>query len=246
MTNTVAPDEVAKFNALADDWWDPAGPMRPLHQMNPCRLDYIAAQISAEFNKPRRGRRPFDGVTVADIGCGGGLATEPMARLGCEVTGLDAAEESLAIARAHAARSGLKIDYRAETAEAVAARSEAFDVVLALEIVEHVADAQAFVAALSTLVRPGGLLIMSTLNRTPESWATAIVGAERILRWLPVGTHDWRKFLTPEELETAIEATGLSVVDVMGMVPDPIRGGWRTSDRALRVNYLLTATKPAD
>lgn len=244
-TTTVAPDEIAKFDAMAADWWDPDGSMKPLHAMNPCRLDYIADQIAAEFGRPRAGRRPFEGLTLADIGCGGGLASEPMARLGCAVAGFDAAEESLAVARAHAASGGLAIDYRAETAEAAADRGAAFDVVLALEIVEHVADPQAFLDALGRLVRPGGLLIMSTLNRTPESWATAIVGAERILRWLPAGTHDWSKFVTPNELEAMTEAAGLSVVDAQGMVPDPLRGGWRLAERSLRVNYIQTAVKPA-
>ncbi|MEM8755286.1 MAG: bifunctional 2-polyprenyl-6-hydroxyphenol methylase/3-demethylubiquinol 3-O-methyltransferase UbiG [Pseudomonadota bacterium] len=245
MAGTVAPEEIAKFDALAAEWWDPYGPMKPLHAMNPCRIDYVADQIAAEFGRPRAGRRPFEGLTLADVGCGGGLASEPMARLGCAVTGLDAAAESLEAARAHAAAGGLEIDYRRETAEEAAARGAAFDVVLALEIVEHVASPQSFLDALGRLVKPGGLLVMSTLNRTPEAFAAAIVGAERILRLLPVGTHDWRKFVAPKELEAMTAQAGLRVVDAKGMVPDPLRGGWRLSDRSLRVNYLQTAVKPA-
>ncbi len=235
--------EIAKFDAMAAAWWDPSGEFRPLHAMNPCRIDYIAEQIAAEFGRSRKTRHPFTGLTLADVGCGGGLASEPMARLGCTVTGFDAAEASLHIARTHAAASGLTIDYRAETAEAAAARGAQFDVVMALEIVEHVSDIPAFLAALSCMLRPGGLLVMSTLNRTAKSWAMAIVGAEHILRLLPVGTHDWRKFPTPPELEAAITAAGLEVVDAKGMVPDLKRGGWKI-DADMGVNYIVTAVKP--
>ena len=241
---TVEPSEIAKFEAMAAEWWDSEGKFRPLHAMNPCRIDYIAAQAAAEFGRDRRDRRPFAGLTLADVGCGGGIASEPMARLGFEVTGLDAARESLGVARTHAAACGLTIDYREETAEAAAARGARFDVVLALEIVEHVADVAAFATALASLLTPGGALFMSTLNRTAKSWATAIVGAEHILRWLPVGTHDWRKFPTPQELEAALTAAGLEVVDLCGMKPDLARGGWRTDPRDLSVNYLAMAVKP--
>lgn len=243
-TATVDHAEIAKFEAMAAEWWDPEGKFKPLHAMSPCRLGYIAEQAAAEFARDRRQRAPFNGLALADVGCGGGLASEPMARLGFKVTGFDAAEESLGVARAHAAAMGLEIEYRAETAEAAAARGAAFDVVLALEIVEHVADVDAFLAALGGLLKPGGMLVMSTLNRTAESWATAIIGAERLLRWLPVGTHDWRKFLTPDELEAAMVRAGLDVVDSQGMVLDPLRGEWRTDPRNLRVNYIMTALKP--
>lgn len=244
-SGTIDAAEVAKFNAMAADWWDPDGKFRPLHAMNPCRMEHVAAQIAAEFGRSRAGRRPFEGLSAADVGCGGGLASEPLARLGCAVTGFDAADESLGVARTHAAQAGLEIDYRAETAEEAAARRARFDVVVALEIVEHVADVPAFLAALSALLKPGGLLVMSTLNRTPESFAAAIVGAERILRWLPVGTHDWRAFPTPDELEAGLTAAGLEVVDAQGMVPDFRRGGWRLAPDNLRVNYIMTAVKPA-
>ncbi|WP_340108202.1 bifunctional 2-polyprenyl-6-hydroxyphenol methylase/3-demethylubiquinol 3-O-methyltransferase UbiG [Pikeienuella sp. HZG-20] len=246
ISGTADAAEIAKFEAMAAEWWDPDGKFRPLHAMNPCRLDYIAGQIAAEFGRNLRARRPFDGLAIADIGCGGGLTAEPMARLGAAVAGFDAAEESLAVARAHAAAGGLDIDYRAELAEDAAARGARYDVVLALEIVEHVADPAAFAAALGALLRPGGMAILSTLNRTPESYAAAIVGAEHILRWLPRGTHDWRKFPTPDELEALLAAAGLDVVDAKGMVPDLTRGGWRLSAGNLRVNYIMTAIRPAD
>ena len=210
--------------------------------MNPCRLDYILNQIAGQFGT-RRGRNALAGLSVVDVGSGGGLIAEPMARLGASVTGLEAAEGNVAVAAAHATTLGLTIDYRVETAEAAAAGGAQFDVVIALEIVEHVADVSAFIDAICALVRPGGLLFMSTLSRTAKSWAGAIVGAERILRWLPVGTHDWNKFLTPEELETAISATGLEVVDSKGMVLNPISGDWSLSDTDLSMNYILTAEK---
>jgi 2-polyprenyl-6-hydroxyphenyl methylase/3-demethylubiquinone-9 3-methyltransferase len=242
--NTVDAAEVAKFEAMAAQWWDPSGEAAPLHRLNPCRLDYIAAQIAAQFGRDRRAPAPFAGLRLLDVGCGGGLVAEPMARLGADVTGLDASGASVEAARAHAALSGMSIDYRAETAEALAAAGETFDVVLALEIVEHVADRAAFFAALSTLVRPGGLVVLSTLNRTPGSLAKAVIGAEFLLRWLPVGTHDWRKFVTPAELQAAGEGAGLRAVDRTGMTFAPLRGEWRLDDRDLSVNYLMTFEKP--
>ena len=244
VTATVDPAEIAKFEAMAADWWAPEGKFKPLHAMNPCRIGYIAGQAAMEFGRDRKPRRPFEGLSLADIGCGGGLAAEPLARLGFDVTGFDAAAESLGVARAHAASMGLAIDYRNETAEAAAARGAQFDVVTALEIVEHVADIPAFCAALSALVKPGGALFMSTLNRTAKSWASAIVGAEYILGWLPRGTHDWNKFPTPEELEAALAEAGLTVVDATGMKPDLKRGGWLTDAEDLSVNYLTMAIKP--
>jgi 2-polyprenyl-6-hydroxyphenyl methylase/3-demethylubiquinone-9 3-methyltransferase len=243
--NTVDAAEVAKFEAMAAQWWDPAGEAAPLHRLNPCRLEYLSAQIAAQFGRDRRGLRPLAGLRLVDVGCGGGLVAEPMARLGADVTGLDASGASVEAARAHAALSGLEIDYRAETAEALAARGERFEVVLALEIVEHVADHAAFFAALATLARPGGLLILSTLNRTPAALAKAVIGAEFLLRWLPVGTHDWRRFVTPAELQAAGEAAGLRAVDRTGMAFSPLRGEWRLDDRDLSVNYLMTFERPA-
>jgi 2-polyprenyl-6-hydroxyphenyl methylase/3-demethylubiquinone-9 3-methyltransferase len=242
---SVEADEVAKFEAMAAEWWDPAGRAAPLHRMNPCRLDYVADQIAAEFDRDRRAPSPFAGLRLLDIGCGGGLMAEPMARLGADVLGADAAEANVRAARAHAEASGLAIDYRATTAEALAAGGETFDVVLAMEIVEHVADPRAFLATCGALLRPGGLVICSTLNRTAKAFALAVVGAERVLRWLPVGTHDWRKFLTPGELADMLAAGGLEVVDRKGMVFDPLSGAWRLSPRDLSVNHVAAAVKPA-
>ncbi|ETX27898.1 bifunctional 2-polyprenyl-6-hydroxyphenol methylase/3-demethylubiquinol 3-O-methyltransferase UbiG [Roseivivax isoporae] len=240
---SIDPAEVAKFEAMAQDWWDPDGAARPLHAMNPCRLDYIADQIAGEFARDRAASRPFEGLSVLDVGCGGGLLCEPLARLGAAVTGIDAAAGNVAAARAHAEMSGLSIQYRAITAEALAAEGRRFDVVLAMEIVEHVADPATFLADLARLVRPGGLLVASTLNRTGKSFAAAIVGAEWILRWLPRGTHDWRRFLTPDELEGLMAAGGLDPVDRKGMVPDIVAGTWRLSPRDLSVNYVVTALR---
>lgn len=239
--SSIDPAEIAKFEAMAAEWWDPKGKFRPLHLMNPLRLDYIATQVAVEFGRDRRDLRPFQGLRILDIGCGGGLVAEPMARLGAEVVGADAAEANIAVARVHADQQGLAVDYRATTAEALADGGEVFDVVLALEIVEHVADPAAFIATCQRLVRPGGLVILSTLNRTARSFGAAILGAEWIMRWLPRGTHDWNRFITPDELAAKAHAAGLVVVDRRGMVFNPLTFGWRLSDRDLSVNYIMTA-----
>ncbi len=243
--SSIDPAEVAKFEAMAAEWWDPNGKFRPLHMMNPVRLDYIVTQICAEFGRDRGDLRALQGLRLLDIGCGGGLAAEPMARLGADVTGADAAGANIAVARLHAEQQGLEIDYRATTAEALAGAGEGFDVVLALEIVEHVADPASFIATCRDLVRPGGLLILSTLNRTAKSFGAAIIGAEWIMRWLPKGTHDWSRFITPDELAGMAQAANLSVLDRQGMVFNPVSFGWRLSDRDLSVNYLLAAGRPA-
>lgn len=235
--------EVAKFDRMAAQWWDPKGEAAPLHRMNPCRLDWIAEQIAAQFGRDRRAPRPFAGLDLLDVGCGGGLVAEPMARLGAAVTGIDAAEAGIAVAREHAAQGGLSIDYRCTTIEALGEEAAAFDVVLALEIVEHVPDPAAFVAALAAVLRPGGILIMTTLNRTPQSFLKAIVGAEYLLRWLPAGTHDWRRFVTPDELAAMMQTQALRPVARTGMVYAPLSAAWRLDGRDLSVNYAMAATR---
>ncbi len=241
---TVDDAEVAKFEAMAAQWWDPRGDAAPLHRLNPCRLDYIADEIAVRAGRNRGDAAPFAGLDLLDVGCGGGLVAEPMARLGARVTGLDASAASVGVAQAHAAQGGLAIDYRAGTVEALAARGEAFDVVLALEIVEHLPEIPPFMAALADVVRPGGLVILSTINRTPQSFAKAIVGAEYLLRWLPRGTHDWRRFVTPDELAGLATQAGLEARERTGMVFSPLTGQWRLSADDLSVNYLLSARKP--
>lgn len=241
--NTVDDAEIAKFEAMAAEWWDPKGKFAPLHMMNPVRLDYITAQIAAEFGRDLRDDTPFAGLRLLDIGCGGGLLSEPMARLGATVVGADAAERNIPVAQVHAEQSGLEIDYRHTTAEALAAAGEQFDVVLNMEVVEHVADPQAYLTACQQLLKPGGIMICSTINRNPKSFALAIVGAEYVMRWLPKGTHEWQKFITPEELFALIETAGLDPVDRKGFVFNPISWRWSISDRDLSVNYVTASVK---
>lgn len=241
-TTTIDTAEVAKFEAMAAEWWDPDGKFKPLHHMTPCRMDYVIDQICAQYGRRRKSPRPLNGLSVVDVGCGGGLASEPLARLGADVTGLDATDVNIRVARTHAEAVGLNIDYRAEPAEAVAERGMDFDVVLALEVVEHVADIATFMSAISAILRPGGIAVLSTLNRTAKSWAMAIVGAEHILRWLPVGTHDWSKFPTPQELEKALATAGLSTVDSRGMILNPATGHWSLSED-MSVNFIIAAEK---
>ena len=242
--STVDPAEIAKFEAMAAEWWDPNGKFKPLHMLNPCRLDYITRQIAGEFGRDLTSQTPFEGLRLLDIGCGGGLLSEPMARLGATVVGADAAEGNLPVARIHAAQSGLEIDYRHVTAEALAEAGEQFDVVLNMEVVEHVADPQSYLSATQALLKPGGLQICSTINRNAKSYAMAIVGAEVIMRWLPRGTHDWAKFITPDELFELLSKAGLTPVDRKGFVFNPITWNWSISDRDLSVNYVTASTKP--
>jgi 2-polyprenyl-6-hydroxyphenyl methylase/3-demethylubiquinone-9 3-methyltransferase len=213
--------------------------------LNPCRLDYITTQIAAEYERDLATQSPFAGLRIVDIGCGGGLLCEPMARLGAEVIGVDAAERNIPVARTHAAQSGLDIDYRHTTAEAMVEAGERFDVVLNMEVVEHVADPQAYLRACQQLLKPGGLHICSTINRNPKSFAMAIVGAEYVMRWLPKGTHEWNKFITPDELYDLMRKAGLDPVDRKGFVFNPVSWKWRLSDRDLSVNYVTAALKPA-
>ncbi|MCG7521730.1 bifunctional 2-polyprenyl-6-hydroxyphenol methylase/3-demethylubiquinol 3-O-methyltransferase UbiG [Ruegeria sp. Ofav3-42] len=242
--NTVDPSEIAKFEAMAAEWWDPHGKFKPLHMLNPCRLDYITQQIAGEFDRDLKAAKPFEGLRLLDIGCGGGLLSEPMARLGATVVGADAAEGNLPVARIHAEQSGLDIDYRHTTAEDMAAAGEQFDVVLNMEVVEHVADPLGFLTASQQLLKPGGLLICSTINRNPKSYAMAIFGAEVVMRWLPRGTHEWNKFITPDELFDLLRHAGLNPVDRKGFVFNPILWNWSISDRDLSVNYVTASVKP--
>ena len=241
-SSSIDPSEVAKFEAMAADWWDPNGKFRPLHMLNPCRLDYIIDQISAEFGRDMGDAEPFKGLDLLDIGCGGGLLSEPMARLGAKVVGVDAAERNIPVAQLHAQQMGLEIDYRNTTAEALT--DERFDIVLNMEVVEHVADPQAFLTTCAGLLKPGGLMICSTLNRNPKSYLVAIIGAEHVMRWLPKGTHDWQKFITPDELFSMISTAGLEPVDRKGFVFNPLQWDWSISDRDLSVNYVTASTKP--
>lgn len=240
---TVDPAEVAKFEAMAAEWWDVNGKFKPLHMLNPCRLDYITAQIAAMFDRDLTGPSPFKGLRLLDIGCGGGLLSEPMARLGATVVGADAAEGNIPVAQVHADQQGLAIDYRHTTAEALADAGEQFDVVLNMEVVEHVADPLAYLTACQQLLKSGGLMICSTLNRNPKSYAVAIIGAEHIMRWLPKGTHEWRKFITPDELFDLIKNAGLEPTNRNGFVFNPITWSWSLSDRDLSVNYVTASVK---
>lgn len=242
MTSTVDSSEVARFDRLARDWWDPKGPMRALHKFNPVRLAYIRDAAARRFGRDPRSARPLDGLTILDVGCGGGVLSEPLARLGATVTGLDPALNNLAVARTHAERAGLAVDYRPDMIEEVAARGERFDLVLAMEVVEHVPDMPAFVGACCRAVAPGGLLFLATINRTARAFALAIVGAEYVLGWLPRGTHQWSKFVTPEELAAAVEAGGLSVMDKAGAVYNPLADRWSLS-RDTAVNYMIAAAR---
>ncbi len=243
--STVDDTEIAKFQAMADEWWDETGKFKPLHMMNPVRLGYATEQIAAEFDRDLGAQAPFEGLRILDIGCGGGLLCEPMARLGAEVVGADAAERNIPVARLHAEQSGLEIDYRHTTAEAMAEAGEQFDVVLNMEVVEHVADPLAYLTACQQLLKPGGLHLCSTINRNPKSFAMAIVGAEYVMRWLPKGTHEWSKFITPDELFDLLRDAGMTPVDRKGYQFDLVRWDWRISDRDLSVNYVTAATKPA-
>jgi 2-polyprenyl-6-hydroxyphenyl methylase/3-demethylubiquinone-9 3-methyltransferase len=244
--SSVDAGEIAKFEAMAAEWWDPDGKFKPLHMLNPCRLDYIAAQIAAEFDRDLADDAPFAGLRLLDIGCGGGLLCEPMARLGAEVVGADAAGGNLPVARVHAAQSGLEIDYRHTTAEALAAEGARFDVVLNMEVIEHVADPAAYLAACRDLLKPGGLHLCSTINRNPKSFAAVILGAEYLLNWLPRGTHEWSKFITPDELAGLLEGAGLDVVDRKGFVFNPVTWDWALSSEDLSVNYVTASLRPVD
>jgi 2-polyprenyl-6-hydroxyphenyl methylase / 3-demethylubiquinone-9 3-methyltransferase len=236
--------EVEKFSKIAAEWWDPSGKFGVLHVFNPVRLAYIREQVAARMGVDPFERRPFAGLRFLDIGCGGGLLSEPMARLGAAVTGIDPSEKNIKTASVHAAEQELAIDYRAMTAEALAAEGQAFDVILNMEVIEHVADPAAFVGTCASLLKPGGLIFIATINRTLKSFGLAIIGAEYILGWIPKGTHQWEKFITPAELKADLARYGLECLDETGVVYHPLANEWRRA-RDMDVNYMLVARKPA-
>jgi len=242
--STLDAAEVEKFARLAEEWWNPSGKMAVLHKFNPVRLAYIRRLAIAEFGLDEKSPRALAGLRVLDIGCGGGLLSEPLARMGAEVVGIDPAATNVETAKAHAVGSGVPVDYRQATAEELAAAGEAFDIVLAMEVVEHVADVDLFVEACARLVKPGGLLVMATINRTMKSYALAIVGAEYVLRWLPRGTHQYGKLVRPEELDKALVGAGLSTIDRTGVIYNPLADRWQKS-RDMDVNYMVLAEKAA-
>jgi 2-polyprenyl-6-hydroxyphenyl methylase/3-demethylubiquinone-9 3-methyltransferase len=241
-TSTIDPAEVAKFSAIAAEWWDPSGKFAPLHKFNPVRLGFIRGEAAAHFGRDARSLRPFEGLSLLDIGCGGGLLSEPMARLGFAVTGADASERNIGTARAHAAQSGLEIDYRATTAEALVDEGHGFDVVLNMEVVEHVADVGAYLSACTALVKPGGLTLVATMNKTLKSLALAKIGAEYVLGWLPRGTHDWNRFIPPADLKASLEESGLTILKTQGVSFDPLGWDWKLSND-VDVNYMVVAKR---
>ncbi|MEM9682451.1 MAG: bifunctional 2-polyprenyl-6-hydroxyphenol methylase/3-demethylubiquinol 3-O-methyltransferase UbiG [Pseudomonadota bacterium] len=246
LDRSVDATEIAKFAAMAEEWWDPDGKFRPLHRFNPIRIEFIRDRVAAHFGKDVRSGRPLAGLKILDVGCGGGLLCEPMARLGADVTGIDATERNVEIAKSHAATMELDIDYRFCTASDLAVDGAVYDVVLNMEVIEHVADPAAFVEDCSRLVRPGGMMILATLNRTAKSYLLAIVGAEYVLRWLPRGTHDWRRFVRPSELAAWIRAGGLTVSEMTGVSFNPLKDAWRLAPRDLDVNYMIVADRPGN
>ena len=238
----VIDEDVARFDALGDEWWDPEGPMAPLHRLGPVRVAWLRDTIAGHFGRSVAGASPLAGLRLIDIGCGGGLLSEPMARLGFAVLGADASEKNVKTAVAHAAETGVAVDYRATTAESLAGEGRLFDVVLNMEVVEHVADLRAYLAACGKLMKPGGLMFIATLNRTLKSLALAKIGAEYVLRWLPAGTHDWNRFVAPRLLQAMLEEAGLKVMKTQGVSFDPLAWEWRLSSDT-DVNYMVVAGK---
>lgn len=240
--STVDSTEIAKFNAMAEAWWDPHGDFKPLHQLNPTRIAFLRDAAARHFGRVASDDTPLEGLNLCEIGCGGGLLTEPMRRLGAEVTGVDPSHRNVGIARAHAEKSGLKITYLQCAAEDMVDRQERFDIVLAMEVVEHVANVDAFIASCAQLVRPGGLMFFATINRTAKAYALAIVGAEYIMRWIPRGTHDWRKFVKPSELAHPLRRAGFAIEQMTGVSYNPLADRWGLT-RDLDVNYMLAAKR---
>jgi 2-polyprenyl-6-hydroxyphenyl methylase/3-demethylubiquinone-9 3-methyltransferase len=240
--STIDQAEVDRFSAMAREWWNPSGKFRPLHKFNPVRLEYIRDSVCAHFGRDALAESPLKGLRILDIGCGGGLLCEPMARLGADVVGADASETNIEIARIHASQSGLDIDYRATTAEALADAGEMFDVVLNMEVIEHVADVELFATKCAQMVKPGGLMFVATINRTLKAYALAIVGAEYVLRWLPRGTHQYEKLVRPSELESALGKGAMTIIDRCGVTYNPLADRWQKS-RDMEVNYMVLAQK---
>ncbi|MHC5306551.1 bifunctional 2-polyprenyl-6-hydroxyphenol methylase/3-demethylubiquinol 3-O-methyltransferase UbiG [Bartonella sp. LJL80] len=239
---TIDQAEIDHFSRIAAEWWNPQGKFRPLHKFNPTRLSYIKEKICLAFDRDPKESQPLKGLRLLDIGCGGGLLCEPMARLGADVVGADASQTNIEVAKIHAAESGVTIDYRATTAEALADAGEQFDIVLNMEVVEHVADVNLFMSASARMVKPQGLMFLATLNRTWKAWGLAIIGAEYVLRWLPKGTHDYEKFLKPEELKEELTKSGLTVIDELGVTYNPLNDSWNRS-QDMDVNYMLLARR---
>ena len=239
---TIDDAEVERFSAMAAEWWNPRGKFRPLHKFNPVRLAYIRDQVAARFGRDPDAARPFEGLRFLDIGCGGGLLCEPMARLGAEVVGVDPSETNIEVAKLHAAQSRVEVDYRAATAEELADAGERFDVVLNMEVVEHVADVDLFVARCAEMVKPGGIMFVATINRTLKAMGLAIIGAEYVLRWLPKGTHQYDRLVRPQELEKALADAGMAIADRTGVTYNPLADRWQRS-RDMDVNYMLLAEK---
>lgn len=242
VADSVDGEEVARFAATAAEWWNPRGPYAPLHKLTPARVAYVRDHLARRFGRSTAALDSLSGLSVLDVGCGGGILSEPLARLGADVTGIEPAEESVAIARAHASASGLDIRYQALAAEDLLGEEERFDAVIASEVIEHVHDVAGFVRTLGALAKPGGMVLISTLNRTARSYALAILGAEYVLRWVPAGTHSWRKFVTPAELSGHFRAAGLMPGKPTGMVYNPLRDAWSLSEDS-SVNYWMSATK---
>ena len=244
MAVSIDPEEVENFETVADEWWNPNGPFAPLHQMNPCRIAYIRDHVATYFGRDPLSAKPLEGLTILDVGCGGGLLCEPLSRLGAEVTGLDASPTAIKVAREHSMDMEIKVSYQQSTAEEMAASGRRFDVVLNLEIIEHVNDPKDFTKSCCELVTGGGCMIVSTMNRTTKSFLQAILAAEYVLRWVPRGTHDWKKFLEPAEIQGFLQENGLAFQNLQGMKYKPLRKNWELSPN-LSVNYIGFATRKA-
>ncbi len=240
---TIDQAEVDRFTAMAAEWWNPAGKFKPLHKFNPVRIRYIRDKAAAHFGRDAISHKPLEGLRILDIGCGGGLLSEPMARMGATVIGADASERNIGIASTHAAQTGVTIDYRAVTAEQLAAEGEKFDIILNMEVVEHVADVDFFISTCASMVKPGGMMFVATINRTMKAMALAIIGAEHVLRWLPKGTHQYEKLVRPEELEKPLTASGMQIDERTGVFFNPLMNQWNLS-KDMDVNYMMLATRP--